>query len=72
MSTGFFRPRQGVQRVTANAGNRAFIAGGRGPNRRLPDGTPPTLRRVAIALALLLAQRPPEPPADGEGQRDDL
>lgn len=40
--SGIFRPRQGVQRVTANAGNRAFIAGGRGPNRakKLPDVVP--------------------------------
>jgi hypothetical protein len=74
MSTGFFRPRQGVQRVTANAGNRAFIAGGRGPGRRTPAGTPPalTLRQALIAVGLLLTQRPPEPPSSEEGQRDDL
>lgn len=34
MRLGIFRPRQVVQRVTANAGNRAFIAGGVGPGRQ--------------------------------------
>jgi hypothetical protein len=69
MRQGIFRPRQGVQRVTANAGNRAFIAGGRGAGRRLPAGTAPTLRQKAIALALLLAQIPT---ADEEEARDDV
>ena len=40
MKTGIFRPRQQVQRVTANAGNRAFIAGGRGPGRPHPPAQP--------------------------------
>jgi len=70
MKNGIFRPRQSVQRMTANAGNRAFIAGGRGPGRRLPAKAPPTLRRAAIALAILLSGGGPfEPP---EGQRDDV
>lgn len=34
MRLGIFRPRQVVQRVTANAGNRVFIAGGVGPGRQ--------------------------------------
>jgi hypothetical protein len=65
MNNGIFRPRQGVQRVTANAGNRAFIAGGRGPGRRLPAKAPPTLRQKAVALAIILSGGGPVAAADG-------
>jgi hypothetical protein len=71
MTTGIYRPRQSVQRVTANAGNRAFIAGGRGPGRRLPAKAPPTLRQKAVVLAILLSGGGPFVPPE-EGQRDDV
>ena len=67
--TGIYRPRQSVQRVTANAGNRAFIAGGRGPGRRLPVKA--TLRQKAVVLAVLLSGGGPFE-ASEEGKRDEL
>lgn len=40
--SGIWRPRQGaVMRVTANAGNRRFCAGGVGPNRQVGPVDPP-------------------------------
>jgi hypothetical protein len=72
MTTGIYRPRQSVQRVTANAGNRAFIAGGRGPGRRLPVKAP-TLRQKAVVLAVLLSGGGPfEPPQDDKGAPNEL
>lgn len=72
MSRGIFSPRSSVGRITANAGNRVFIAGGRGPNRRLPAKPAPTLKQKAIALAILLSGGGPFVPPDEEGARDDL
>lgn len=40
MKTGIFRPRQQVQRITPNAGNRTVIAGGRGLGRPRPPAQP--------------------------------
>jgi hypothetical protein len=70
--SGIYRPRQSVQRITANAGNRAFIAGGRGPGRRLPAKPAPTLKQKAIALAILLSGGGPFVPPEEEGARDDV
>jgi hypothetical protein len=71
MSRGIFRPRQSVGRITANAGNRVFIAGGRGPGRFVAKPAP-TLKQKAIALAILLSGGGPFVPPEEEGARDDV
>lgn len=73
MTKGIFRPRQAaVQRLTPNAGNRAFIAGGKGPNRLLPTVVPHRLARALVFAALVSGGGPvaadgiPMPPAAPE------
>lgn len=56
--SGIFRPRQGIARVCANAGNRGFICGGTGAGRNVHVVTPhdaqaepvPFLDRAAAAV----------------------
>jgi hypothetical protein len=52
---GILRPRQAVQRVTANAGNRAFVAGGAGKNRqRAPHYTGPAIPPQSWAVGVAI------------------
>lgn len=56
MPVGIFRPRQAVQRITVNAGNRCFIAGGAGRNRQRPPhytgpAIPPPSWTTGVAIA---------------------
>lgn len=67
--TGIFRPRQpAVQRVTANAGNRGFIAGGHGANRMLPTVVPHLALKLAALAVLVSGGGPVEPPEQQEQQ----